>query len=687
MKKYFVLFGMTLFILWMCKNQTVYAVDNGLFFDGVDDYVNVGDIDIQTALTVEAWVKPTSLAANKILGKHNDQTNVQASLGIWTTGKYSFEMTVGGTYYILQSKTVATLNQYTYLAGTYDGSQINFYVNGVLQESKPASGTIANQNLQMTIGKLHAATEINKFKGNIYEVRLWKKAKTQQELIDKMNVTLTGGETGLVANWVLTPQTTGIVYDRSPNHYNGTVVGKEDNAKLRVKSKNAQHIQLIWNEINGMTDFTLKRNGTVIYTGASLSYDDTSVTNGQSYTYEVIGKNTWGETMKSTLITDARSSSYVDFSGGKKYIKLPNTNLDLATTGTIETCFSINGTNNELYQMLLDHFGLGVQGYGYALFIETASGRLHARFGDSWAQGIPVVLNNGKMHCVSMTHSPANGMKVYVNGTEVFTVAPSTVSATKNAPFYIGRRNVGPDAYQLNGKIYDVRIWNLERTASDIAATYNQPLTGNESGLLAYYKMDGIFQNKVWDTTVQANHGDAYGFNFNQQKIGVGLIGGELTITYPQLLTNFSNLTLNGKVQKLYASYNGFTINDTTGTANGWSLNVKATPFKEVGGLGYTLPSGSLLLYPPSVITPGNGNDSLSPTVDYNNPWAIDSGNSYTIIKAFPFEGMGEFIFTLPVNTLELTLFPSTTKIDKGTYPNVPTPYESTVTWMIAAGP
>jgi hypothetical protein len=37
---------------------------------------------------------------------------------------------------------------------------------------------------------------------------------------------------------------------------------------------------------------------------------------------------------------------------------------------------------------------------------------------------------------------------------------------------------------------YDVRIWNVVRTAQQIQDTIDSELTGNESGLVLYYKLE-----------------------------------------------------------------------------------------------------------------------------------------------------------------------------------------------------
>ena len=46
------------------------------------------------------------------------------------------------------------------------------------------------------------------------------------------------------------------------------------------------------------------------------------------------------------------------------------------------------------------------------------------------------------------------------------------------------------DNHWLNGKIDEIRIWNIVRTESEIRQNMNRHLNGNEPGLVAYYRMD-----------------------------------------------------------------------------------------------------------------------------------------------------------------------------------------------------
>ncbi|NBR94435.1 MAG: hypothetical protein EBT44_06405, partial [Actinobacteria bacterium] len=55
---------------------------------------------------------------------------------------------------------------------------------------------------------------------------------------------------------------------------------------------------------------------------------------------------------------------------------------------------------------------------------------------------------------------------------------------TGTTPIYIGSRGGGS---RFQGSMYELRYWNVARSASEIVATMNSALTGNESGLVANY--------------------------------------------------------------------------------------------------------------------------------------------------------------------------------------------------------
>ena len=102
------------------------------------------------------------------------------------------------------------------------------------------------------------------------------------------------------------------------------------------------------------------------------------------------------------------------------------------------------------------------------------------------------VISNGSWYHVAATYD-GNYQKIYINGTMVKTSSDlATVLPSGTSNYYIG---LSTAAY-FAGRIDEVRIWNDVRTAAEIADNKDDELAGNESGLVAYYKMsDGTGTN------------------------------------------------------------------------------------------------------------------------------------------------------------------------------------------------
>ncbi|AXE18314.1 hypothetical protein DR864_11430 [Runella rosea] len=65
--------------------------------------------------------------------------------------------------------------------------------------------------------------------------------------------------------------------------------------------------------------------------------------------------------------------------------------------------------------------------------------------------------------------------------------------------------------WELDGRIEEARFWNITRTEAQIGASYNTELSGNESGLVFYYKFDGEATCDVQDCSPNQLHGTRNG--------------------------------------------------------------------------------------------------------------------------------------------------------------------------------
>lgn len=156
----------------------------------------------------------------------------------------------------------------------------------------------------------------------------------------------------------------------------------------------------------------------------------------------------------------------------------------------------------------------------------------------------------------------------------------------------------------------------------------------------------------------------------------VTIQGGALGIVVPASSIDFGTISIDGTVKTLTSNLDNMTIEDFTGTGNGWNVTVQSSQFTD--GVN-TLPSSSLELKGIDTITP-LGTTSPLPTVSGIAPYAIDGGSALKILSSATNQGMGKFDVAFLADALELT-------IDTNTVKTTGVPYQSTITWTLVTGP
>jgi PKD repeat protein len=165
---------------------------NALSFDGTSSAVVVRDsaaLDFTTGLTLEAWVKPTSVSGwRPVIFKDPLMYVLQAATGSASPTAPS----IGGTF--AGNNLVATaalpLNTWSHLAGTYDGVTLRLYLNGVQVVSRAQSGLIQTSNGDLNIGA--SLSDPGFFAGLIDEIRIYNRSLSAVEIQSDMNNPVAG---------------------------------------------------------------------------------------------------------------------------------------------------------------------------------------------------------------------------------------------------------------------------------------------------------------------------------------------------------------------------------------------------------------------------------------------------------------------------------------------------------------
>ncbi len=162
------------------------VVGQAFSFDGSSGYVTIPDsasLDIfVSSLTIEAWIKVNQLGANSdwvgIVTKGNSSWRLQGTAGADTV---TFSVSGVSPSGDLTGSWNVNDGQWHHVAGVYDGTNMFLYVDGELDVTQPATGTIAQNSYPMCIGE-NAEAPGHLWNGLIDEVSIYNRALTASEI-------------------------------------------------------------------------------------------------------------------------------------------------------------------------------------------------------------------------------------------------------------------------------------------------------------------------------------------------------------------------------------------------------------------------------------------------------------------------------------------------------------------------
>ncbi len=222
------------------------------------------------------------------------------------------------------------------------------------------------------------------------------------------------------------------------------------------------------------------------------------------------------------------TASSLSFDGEDDYIVCPD----------IASAFATGQVSGEAWVKADDYYGLATIMKNWN---SDVSGAFHFGLGKDEFTGIPAILvaqSDGSFIYVGATEQLSLGewhhlafsadgtmLHLYVDGTEVGTPAPydGTLSTAANTTF-IGaypESQSSTDAYSgfWKGRMDEVRIWNRGLSQAEINANKACQLTGNETGLVAYYHLNDGYSNDnnasnttAVDATTNHNNGTLMNF-------------------------------------------------------------------------------------------------------------------------------------------------------------------------------
>ncbi len=505
----------------------------------------------------------------KGMGENETPANINTNwfMGITQTGMVGadFEDTAGGGNHPAWGTTSVPIGEWHHIAASYTGSCWDIYVDGFKDTLDSAVTRCPNATPESTSYQQAALSAgINStgglatgyFSGVIDEARIWNRALSETEIHDNRYSELSTGD-GLVASWSLNDGSGTTVVNSFAGSPNGTLTNSPTwvdgfplpdstppGAPTALTADGVtEAINLSWTapadaDIAGYNVYQFTEPATYDKVNSSLvagtTYTATGLTNGTPYTFVVTSVDTSdnksGYSDPATA-TPEEVNAALQFDGVNDYVTFGPA-LDLGVTNfTLETWFYWTGGGTTMStsttQGLPAVFPLVSKGRGeadgsnldmnYFLGIDNSTHALAVDFEDmDTGMNYPFVgttaVTTNAWHHAAVTYDSVNAVYIlYLDGSLAGTedipgmdILPRSDSIQHAAIASALTSNGSPSGY-FQGKIDEVRIWNVVRTQTEIRAEINNELTSG-TGLVARWGM-----NEGSGTTIDSSIGSFTG--------------------------------------------------------------------------------------------------------------------------------------------------------------------------------
>jgi len=197
-----------------------------LALTGEESYVQLplGILDGLTNLTVESWVRWDQSGSWLAFIRFGHPTE-NHKLALFTTDvPGTLRLTIddnrsGWTGQNIDVPDVIQVGKWIHVAAVITPQGAQLYINGRL------AGNNADLNLSLLETNADNHLGDGGFIGEVEELRLWKTARTEQQISENLFKKLAGTEEGLLALWNFDATDGTTVIDAGPNHFNGTLQG------------------------------------------------------------------------------------------------------------------------------------------------------------------------------------------------------------------------------------------------------------------------------------------------------------------------------------------------------------------------------------------------------------------------------------------------------------------------------
>jgi uncharacterized repeat protein (TIGR01451 family) len=412
-------------------NDRVVIPDNAVYNLGTGNF------------TIESWVNVPStfnpaLPAVILTKKATGSTG---HIALYVT-KTNLKLDINNS--ILTSETVNIFDGICHhIAVTRSGTDVRFYVDGLLKGTVTNNGAINSTNT-WNVG--YEGTTASALIGNIDEIRIWKAAKSAAEIAAGKSVIVNATATDLVGYWDFNEGSGEVVYDRSSYNSNGSLGSSPTTADDANPTRSTNNCYAPAPQTALTFDGTNDKVTLPAHSGYNLGTNP--------FLIEAWIKPGTTPVFKSPVISKRASGNY---NGYMLYLYSNGTNL----------LFQMNGIN----------------------YISVA---------------FPTLFDNN-CHHIAVMRAVNGDINFYLDGNSIGYVQAGLRNLTTSGPLFIGYDEY--DNISFKGTINQVRIWNTTRYNFEILRDLSVTVNPTTTNLIAQYTFKEPGGQSVLDFSPLSNTG------------------------------------------------------------------------------------------------------------------------------------------------------------------------------------
>ena len=538
------------------------AIGNGsALFDGTDDYIQIADsnvLDAPASWTLSAWIKigASTSGFDRIIGKQTtaDQCNYGIGLANGTDFGVFIADTNGG-FDDLYYATNLTVGEWYHGVGTWDGTYLKVYLNGILvstsSDLSSANESVAN-TAPVLIGR-NATDGDQYFKGNLSQVGIWQGALTQAQIQSVMESTsyakipasvkstLGSEKFGTADNdWTVSGSYvsisdgvlsyTGSGSDNDNFTYAGSTFGSfafatgklyklvvtiANTTTARFKVQTTSHTVIYGSANYSVGTHTIYLNGTssingqgiVIRGESSQSNFDITEYSLKEVTNELVGY--WALDADSGNSTSGKALS---FDGDNDYVEISDSDALDQGTNDFTVSFWHKSDAQHDQPMLNKKATFSDSSAGWTIYMENGANQMRCRIGGGSSNVAvsagTVAVNDDKWHLTTMVRSGDN-LYLYADGSqEGSTTGVNNLNVDNSEPLYIARSASLYPACE----IAQVAIYDTALTTAQILTQFKNGSNADwssDANLVGYWKLNNA--STVTDLSSNSNNGTVNG--------------------------------------------------------------------------------------------------------------------------------------------------------------------------------